>query len=76
MAIHFIIHFNNFVVKNNKGEGRERANRKAEEGGGGRGGGNYFAPCILGGLIRDGSSIEDLRYLQMYHLNYVGYRAS
>ena len=44
--------------------------------GGGRGGGNYFAPCILGGLIRDGSSIEDLRYLQMYHLNYVGYRAS
>ena len=75
MAIHFIIYFNNFVVKNNKGEGRERE-LIGRRGGGGRGGGNYFAPRILGGLIRDGSSIEDLRYLQIYHLNYVGYRAS
>ena len=29
-----------------------------------------------GGLIREGSSIEDLRYLQIYDGNYLGYSAS
>ena len=57
-------------MKNNKGEGRKELTGRR-----GRGGSNYFAPCILGGLIREGSSIEDLRYLQIYHVNYLGYRA-
>ena len=36
----------------------------------------YLGGGGRGGLIREGSSIEDLRYLQIYDGNYLGYSAS
>ena len=56
-------------------EKEERANRKT----GGEVGFIILLPVYLGGrrgLTREGSSIEDLWYLQIYHVNYLGYRAS
>ena len=53
-------------------EKEERANRKA----GGEVGVIILLPVYFWGLIREGSSIDDLRYLQIYHVNYVGYTGS